>query len=494
MRSARPIPDPCVTPSAVWRILTGGMVAAVCLRLGAVLGSGPARPAWPCCCSGGVPRRDRVLEGSALGAARGGRGHGVSAWASSWSADWSIVDTARLRVDDALDAVLVAGALMCGLAGWRWGARSSPDSRGSRSSYLGRLPQGRALWLLAGAVLTGLVAVAPMTAAGALASSAPPSSPSSGSPPCTRRATSIRSTSGSSKTSKARPARRALPLAGHGGRTRHGPVPLVVLAWGVGRAGPGARHRDRAARAVARHAPALRPRGPALGGADAAGALLVVLALAVERALRRARGESAGFTADPLFSDERRQQILQTVPVVAAFTPPAPMAAQDARLHRRGGAIRRRRRAGEVLMRRCRRHRVAMVRWGSGALPTPAVFGNPSATLTETGGAHTVAAGVCSGRAAIRSWPHARPGKIASAPPASRPAPPRAGSGRTKARARAHRLPNAARSPTPGGAGRRARPTGRASGTGCAGRPRDPPRPGRSRSSPRRDSPRTRRG
>jgi hypothetical protein len=52
------------------------------------------------------------------------------------------------------------------------------------------------------------------------------------------------------------------------------------------------------------------------------GALLVVVALAVERALRRARdGELAGFTAEPLFSDERRQQALQIMPVVATFAP-----------------------------------------------------------------------------------------------------------------------------------------------------------------------------
>jgi len=57
----------------------------------------------------------------------------------------------------------------------------------------------------------------------------------------------------------------------------------------------------------------------------ASGAVLVALALAVERALRRASGgDIAGFTADPLFSDERRQQALQIIPVVAAFTPPAP--------------------------------------------------------------------------------------------------------------------------------------------------------------------------
>ena len=57
----------------------------------------------------------------------------------------------------------------------------------------------------------------------------------------------------------------------------------------------------------------------------ASGAALIVLALAVERALRHSPdGERGGFTADALFSDDRRQQMLQTVPVVAAFTPAAP--------------------------------------------------------------------------------------------------------------------------------------------------------------------------
>jgi len=69
-----------------------------------------------------------------------------------------------------------------------------------------------------------------------------------------------------------------------------------------------------------------------------AGALLVVLALAVERALRRARsGEIAGFTADPLFSDERRQQVLQIVPVVTAFTPEARAPAPDPGFAGEGG-------------------------------------------------------------------------------------------------------------------------------------------------------------
>ena len=68
------------------------------------------------------------------------------------------------------------------------------------------------------------------------------------------------------------------------------------------------------------------------------GALLVVLALAVERALRRApAGEVAGFTADPLFTDERRQQALLVVPAVTAFTPPAVTTAHDPGFTAEGG-------------------------------------------------------------------------------------------------------------------------------------------------------------
>ena len=56
-----------------------------------------------------------------------------------------------------------------------------------------------------------------------------------------------------------------------------------------------------------------------------AGAVVVIIALVLERMLRRAPGgERSGFTADVLFSDEQRQRILQIAPVVATFMPPAP--------------------------------------------------------------------------------------------------------------------------------------------------------------------------
>jgi hypothetical protein len=70
------------------------------------------------------------------------------------------------------------------------------------------------------------------------------------------------------------------------------------------------------------------------------GAMLLGVALAVERALRRSPGgERMGFTADALFSDERRQQILQTVPVVAAFTPGPAAAAREEGFAGRGGTF-----------------------------------------------------------------------------------------------------------------------------------------------------------
>ena len=43
------------------------------------------------------------------------------------------------------------------------------------------------------------------------------------------------------------------------------------------------------------------------------------------------------FTADPLFSDERQQQMLQVVPVVTAFTPPTATPTQDPGFTAEGG-------------------------------------------------------------------------------------------------------------------------------------------------------------
>ena len=73
----------------------------------------------------------------------------------------------------------------------------------------------------------------------------------------------------------------------------------------------------------------------------ASGARSSLLALVVERTLGTARRASAdGFTADALFTDDRRQQMLQTVPVVAAFTPAAHIPATEEKgFAGRGGAF-----------------------------------------------------------------------------------------------------------------------------------------------------------
>ena len=108
--------------------------------------------------------------------------------------------------------------------------------------------------------------------------------------------------------------------------TRTAAVPLAVLAWGARSRRTFLLHTGIVLFALSlvtlRHYVHIAPLWAML---TLSGAALVVLALAVERALRRARqGDIAGFTADSLFSDERRQHALQIVPVVAAFTSAAP--------------------------------------------------------------------------------------------------------------------------------------------------------------------------
>jgi hypothetical protein len=243
-----------------------------------------------------------------------------------------LLETARMRFDDALDVVLLTGTLAWGLSGWRWGSSVlAALSAVSLFLFLGRWPHGRVLWLLAGSALVALAArrldefswapshrrsAAVLVVAGILAVYA---------------AVNVYSVD-----------RYFLENLGRYGAARgvRSPglvalsalatavLPPAVLAWG-------ARSRrtfvlDTGIVLLAlsfvtlRHYVHLAPLWMVL---TLAGAALVVLALAVERALRRAPGgEIAGFTADPLFADERRAQALQIVPVVAAFTPAAAVA------------------------------------------------------------------------------------------------------------------------------------------------------------------------
>jgi hypothetical protein len=343
-------PDPCVTPGAVWRVLTGGMVAAIvlCTFAAAALGLWRSSTAmqillllWGAACLVAT----EVLEASPRSARRGAAGAtsvlGVGFFLLGLGL--VLVESVRLHGDDAIDLLLVAAVLTCGLAAWRWG---SPLFAGLGGVVLfcslARLPHGRILWLLAGAALTGLAAwgldevrLAPSHRIGAAVLTVVGIG-------AVYAAANVYSLDEASLEHLARlaPGREDLPRSARlAAAAATALLPLAVLAWGL-------RSRrtfllDTGIVLLALSLVTVRQYvhvAPLWVVLILAGALLVVLALAVERALRRARdGEIAGFTADPLFSDERRQQVLQIVPAVAAFTPEARTPAPDPGFAGEGG-------------------------------------------------------------------------------------------------------------------------------------------------------------
>jgi hypothetical protein len=335
-------PDPCVTPSAVWRILTAVMVTAVALcALGAVWiaphpGAAGLAVLLVVFAGASLVVTER-LEASPRLARRGAAG-ATSFWGSVFflaGLALFLHEHLRIRSDPAFDAVLLVSVLVWGAGCWRWGHPLFAGlSAASLFFLLGRWPFGRVLWVLAGATLAGLAARRLDDASWA---------------PSHRRAAMVLVVMGVAAVYGAvnvysldvrwlEELRRLAPW-------RSGPprglfivaavatavVPLGVLAWAW-------RSRrtfllDTGIVLVAlslvtlRHYVHVAPLWVVL---TVSGAALVALALAVERALRRSPGgERAGFTADALFSDEQRQQLLQTVPVAAAFTPAAPPVAVD---------------------------------------------------------------------------------------------------------------------------------------------------------------------
>jgi hypothetical protein len=343
-------PDPCVTPGAVWRVLTGGMVAAIvlCTFAAAALGLWRSSTAiqillllWGAACLVAT----EVLEASPRSARRGAAGAtsvlGVGFFLLGLGL--VLVESVRLHGDDAIDLLLVAAVLTCGLAAWRWGSPLFAGLGGvALFCSLARLPHGRILWLLAGAALTGLAAwgldevrLAPSHRIGAAVLTVVGIG-------AVYAAANVYSLDEASLEHLARlaPGREDLPRGARlAAAAATALLPLAVLAWGL-------RSRrtfllDTGIVLLALSLVTVRQYvhvAPLWVVLILAGAVLVVLALAVERALRRARdGEIAGFTADPLFSDERRQHILQVVPVVAAFTPEARPPAPDPGFAGEGG-------------------------------------------------------------------------------------------------------------------------------------------------------------
>jgi hypothetical protein len=346
--------DPCITPSVVWRVLTAGIVSAVILcALGAIF----------------VPTRPRstglalllVLFGGAclvaterLNAAPPLARRGAAGATSFWGLLLILVgvgvllqESLKLRVADALDAVLLSAALAWGAGCWRWG---NPIFAGlsavSLFLFLGRLPHGRFLWILASAALT-VLAARRLDARGWA--------------PSHRRAATVLVVAGilagyvalnvySLDEHLLEELRRLDPgrLAQPPGRALFfvsavatAVLPVVILGW--------AWMSRRAflldagivllalSLVTLRHYVQVAPLWAALAGS---GAALIALALVVERVLRRSPGgELAGFTSDPLFSDDRRQRFLEIVPVAATLAPAPPPGAPEKSFVGRGGGF-----------------------------------------------------------------------------------------------------------------------------------------------------------
>ena len=328
-------PDPCITPSLVWRALTAAMVSALVLcALGAFALAARFTATWL-----QVPLfvfavaclvATEILQASPRLARRGAAG-ATSFWAVAFllgGLGLFLLESRGMSVGSIIDAMLLAGALACGAASWRWGSPFfTALSAVTLFAFLGRLLPGRGLWILAGTALTAL---------GARYLDAPSWAPSH------RRSAAILVVAGLLAMYGAV---NVFSVQEHGlehlvrfraisdsvpwplvalAALATAIMPLIVLAWG-------ARSRRTfvldtgivlfvLSLVTLRHYVHWFPLWLVLA---CSGAALVLLVLAVERALRRAPGGViAGFTADPLFTDERKQQALQIVPVVAAFTAP----------------------------------------------------------------------------------------------------------------------------------------------------------------------------
>ena len=343
-------PDPCITPSAVWRVLTACVAAAVilCTFEAFAIAFRPHEIAHQVLLflfAGASLASADLLEASPRFARRGAAGAASFLGVGFLLAGFGpfLVDTLHMRFDDAIDAFLIASFLAWAAGCRRWGSPLfAALSALSLFLFLGRLPYGRVLWVLVGAALACLAARRLDEASW---------------PPSHRRAAAVLVVAGIMAAYAAVnvysldehlledlgrfAARRIVPSRGLVVLSAFATavVPPAVLVWG-------ARSRRTflldtgiillaLSLVTVRHYVHIAPLWAML---ILSGAALVILALTVERALRRApAGDIAGFTADPLFSDERRQHALQIVPVVAAFTSAAPGTAADEKDFTGGG-------------------------------------------------------------------------------------------------------------------------------------------------------------
>src|SRR5581483_2196780 len=154
-RIRQTFPDPCLTPTPAWRVLTAGMVAAIVLCVFAAL----LVSFWR---SAGLLQAALFLVGAAClvitdrlaGSPRWAR-RGVAGALSVLGVGFLLLGVAllvgeslRLGEDAAVDAVAVTALLLCGLAAWRWGSPLFTGLAGVALLVgLARLPSARALWI-----------------------------------------------------------------------------------------------------------------------------------------------------------------------------------------------------------------------------------------------------------------------------------------------------------------------------------------------------------
>jgi hypothetical protein len=332
----RRYPEPRSLPAPLWRVVTFFLVSAILLLFGGALVAGlspPIRsaPFWLAFLGAAFAVVAELQARTPALALRGG----VEA-ASFWGIV-ALVGGIMIFFEENLhagDVVMVNAGLLGALllfapGAWRWG---NPAFAGFAAAaafvLLARAPQGRLLWIAAGVALSVVaerVLDRPSWAPSHRASAAVLAVCGIAAVYCAanlwsldhRAIESLQRQAGSWPDSSAG-TRAAAILA-------TALVPLAVLARGVARRQP--LFLDSGLVLVALSLVTLRTY---VHIADlwvvlaAAGAVLVLSALAVNRWLRRGPGgERYGFTAEPLFGDEEHLRALELVPVLSAHAPAA---------------------------------------------------------------------------------------------------------------------------------------------------------------------------
>lgn len=334
-------PDPRVRPSPVWQVLTFLFVTFIVFGILFALAvsgiRGALGAAFVCLLVGGAcVAATEMQERSARLALRGGAG-ATALWAGVLlvaAAGLYFLEFGALRGEPGTIALFAVSVLVWGAASWRWGNPVfALFSSISLFLLLGRQPYGRLLWIALGLVL-------------AILTWRHLDEPSL--PPPHRISVAVILVSALADLYAAvnywsvetwwierlrpgfnwsPPPRAGLVLAMIGTAL----MPVALLARGI---------RTRRLLLIdtgavflilsvvtLRHYVHIAPLWAIL---LVAGAVLVALALALERWLSRGpEKERSGFTAEPLLSDEARARLLQAIPVAATLSPAAPAPAEE---------------------------------------------------------------------------------------------------------------------------------------------------------------------